>query len=49
MSNQIYRVGLTWWVRQANVAIWHNGRAIRNDRPFGTRAEARAYVKAVSP
>jgi hypothetical protein len=46
MTNQIYRVGLTWYVRLANSAIWFNGRAIRNDRAFGTRAEARAYVGA---
>lgn len=43
-SGQIYRVGLSWYVRMANVAQWIDGRAIRNDRHFSTRAEARAYV-----
>jgi hypothetical protein len=25
MKNQIYRVGLTWYVRLANTATWFNG------------------------
>ncbi len=44
MTNQIYRVGLTWYVRLANCATWINGRAVRNDRAFSTRADARAFV-----
>lgn len=49
-KNQIYRVGLTWYVRTATVAQWINGRAIRNDRAFSTRRDARAFVsgKAVA-
>jgi hypothetical protein len=43
-SGQIYRVGLSWYVRLANVSRWIDGRSIRNDRHFSTRAEARAYV-----
>ena len=43
-TGQIYRVGLSWYVRLANVSQWIGGRAIRNDRHFSTRAEARAYV-----
>ena len=45
MANRIYRVGLSWYVRLANVSQWIDGRAIRNDRHFSTRAEARAYVQ----
>jgi len=42
---QIYRVGVSWYVRTANVAQWIDGRAVRNDRHFSSRAQARAFVK----
>lgn len=45
MGNQIYRVGISWYVRQANVATWIDGRAVRNDRHFSTKREALAYVR----
>jgi hypothetical protein len=46
-NGRIYRVGISWYVRCANVAQWIDGRAIRNDRHFSTKREAMAVVKAV--
>lgn len=49
MPGSIYRVGLSWYVRQANVAQWINGRAVRNDLHFSTKREALAHVRAGAP
>jgi hypothetical protein len=44
-NGRVYRVGLSWYVRQANIAQWINGRAVRNDLWFPSRREALHYLK----